>query len=158
MTTGELGRRRYWDSTNWISLLAEDEVDRADICQNILNDMVAGKLTVITSSWTLAEVIRRRHSPGISSDDDQIITGFFRQHDNLVIHDVTRAIAEKARSLSREHRLRPADAVHLATALSSGADVFETWDMGDFSPLRGLVPLEIREPTWEGFIPMDLTN
>ena len=70
MTTGELGGRRYWDSTNWISLLAEDEVSRAEICQNILNDMVAGELTVITSAWTLAEVIRRRRSPGVPADDD----------------------------------------------------------------------------------------
>ncbi len=155
MATGELGGRRYWDSTNWISLLAEDEASRAEICHNILNDMVAGKLTVITSAWTLAEVIRRRRSPGIPVDDDQIITGFFRQHDNLIIHDVTRAIAERARSLSREHRLRPADAVHLATALSSGADVFESWDR-DFVALRGRVPIEIREPRWEGVIPMDL--
>ena len=156
MTTGETGGRRYWDSTNWISLLAEDEEYRADICQNILNDMVAGKLTLITSAWTLAEVVKRRHSPGVPADDDQVITDFFRQHDNLVIHDVTRAVSEKARSLSREHGLRPADAVHLATALSSGAEVFETWDMNDFSPLRGRVPIEIREPTWEGAISMDL--
>ncbi len=117
--------------------------------------MVAGKLTVITSAWTLAEVIRRRHSPGIPVDDDQIITDFFRQHDNLVIHDVTRAIAERARSLSREHRLRPADSAHLATALSSEAFVFETWDRG-FMVLRGRVPIEIREPAWEGVLPMDL--
>ena len=155
MATGETGGRRYWDSTNWISLLVEDESSRAELCQNILNDMIAGKLTVITSAWTLAEVIRRRHSPGIPADDDQVITGFFRQHDYLVVHDVTRAIAEKARSLAREHRLRPADAVHLATALSSGADVFESWDR-DFVALRGRVPIEIREPKWEGAIPMDL--
>ena len=117
--------------------------------------MVAGNLTVITSAWTLAEVIRRRRSPGISADDDRVITDFFRQHDNLVIHDVTRAVAEKARSLSREFGLRPADAVHLATALSSGAGVFEKWDR-DFFALRGRVPIEIREPTWEGAIPLDI--
>lgn len=155
MTGAGLDRRRYWDSTNWISLLAEDEESRAEICQNILNDMVAGKLTIVTSAWTLAEVIRRRRSPGIPVDDDQIITDFFRQHDNLVIHDVTRSVAERARSLSREHGLRPADAVHLATALSSGADVFESWDH-DFLAVRGRVPIEIREPTWEGAIPMDI--
>ena len=117
--------------------------------------MVAGKLTLITSAWTLAEVIRRRRSPGIPADDDQIITDFFRQHDNLVIHDVTRSVAERARSLSREHGLRPADAVHLATALSSGADVFESWDHG-FLAVRGRVPIEIREPTWEGAILKDI--
>lgn len=156
MTVGKLGGRRYWDSTNWIPIIAEDEVSRAEICQNILNDMVAGKLTVITSAWTLAEVIRRRRSPGISADDDQIITEFFRQHDNLVVHDVTRAIAEKARSLSREHGLRPADAVHLATALSSDSDVFESWDR-DFLALRGRVTIDIREPTWEGAIPLDIS-
>ncbi len=33
VTTGESGGKRYWDSTNWISVLAEDEAYRADICQ-----------------------------------------------------------------------------------------------------------------------------
>ena len=84
MTTGESGGKRYWDSTNWISLLAEDEAYRADICQNILNDMVAGELTVITSAWTLAEVIRRRNSPNFSLADDQKITDFLIQITLLV--------------------------------------------------------------------------
>ena len=50
MTTDESVGRRYWDSTNWISLLAEDEAYRADICQNILNDMVAGEFSAARSS------------------------------------------------------------------------------------------------------------
>jgi predicted nucleic acid-binding protein len=54
------GLRRYWDSCNFISLIAEDEADRAEICQHILEDAEAGRLVIITSTLTIAEVIRMR--------------------------------------------------------------------------------------------------
>ncbi len=47
-------------------------------------------------------------------------------------------------------------AVHLATALMANADVFETWNTNDFAPLVGEVPIEIREPTWEGNLELPL--
>ena len=149
MTTAATSRRRYWDSCNWISLIAEDEEQRADICQHILDYMVAGRALIITSALTLAEVIKRRGYPGLNESDEQTIVQFFR-HPGIVVHDVTRFVAENARRLSREHGLRPNDAIHLATALMVDADVFESWNTNDYFPLRGQVPIEIREPEWEG--------
>ena len=61
MTTSN-NHRRYWDSCNWISLIAEDEVERANICERILEDAADGTGVVITSALTLAEVVKKKES------------------------------------------------------------------------------------------------
>ncbi len=45
-----------------------------------------------------------------------------------------RATAELATALATTYRLRPADAVHLATAVAGGADRFVTNNQSDFPP------------------------
>jgi predicted nucleic acid-binding protein len=47
---------------------------------------------------------------------------------NLVLVDVTRAVARRAAALRARHGFRPADALHLATALVYGATAFVTND------------------------------
>jgi predicted nucleic acid-binding protein len=47
---------------------------------------------------------------------------------NLTLVEVTRDIARQAAQLRAVHRLRPADALHAATALVSGATLFVTND------------------------------
>ena len=149
MTTSS-DHRRYWDSCNWISLIAEDEVERADICERILKDAAGGNGTIITSAFTLAEVIKKKGEPVLSESDELIIIRFFEQR-YLVVHDVTRAVAGQARGLSRRYGLKPPDAVHLATALLANADFFETWNINDFGHIAsGDLTIEIREPQWVG--------
>ena len=149
MTTSS-NRRRYWDSCNWISLIAEDEVERADICQRILEDADAGNTVVITSAFTLAEVIKKKGNPILPESDENTIVRFFEQP-YVLIHDVTRRVAEQARHLSRRYGLSPADAIHLATALLGNADFFETWNMNDFGRIPlGELAINIRRPEWVG--------
>ena len=147
--------RRYWDSCNFISLVAEDEVERAEICQRVLEDTEKGDVGIITSALTIAEVVKPKGSPAFTAAKEQTIASFF-EHRYILIHDVTRIIGEASRRLSREHGLKPRDAIHLATALLAGADVFESWNTRDFFPLRGVVPIEIREPMWVGTLPAPL--
>ena len=105
---------------------------------------------VITSAFTLAEVIKKKGEPVLSESDERTIIRFFEQP-YLAIHDVTRAIAERARPLSRLYGLRPADAVHLATALLANADFFETWNTKDFGGIPSDdLAITIREPQWFG--------
>ena len=146
------GLRRYWDSCNFISLIAEDEADRAEICQHILEDAEAGRLVIITSTLTIAEVIRMRGKPMLTEDEETTIGKFFL-HSYILMYDVTRVVAENARQLARRYGLRPNDSVHLSTALLSDADVFETWNTRDFERIQG-VPIEIRTPTWQGTLPL----
>lgn len=149
MTTNS-SQRRYWDSCNWISLIAEDEVERANTCQRILDDAAAGNTTIITSTLTLAEVIKGRGEPIFPEPVERTIVRFFEQP-YLLVHDVTRVVAERARQLSRVYGLKPADSIHLATAPIANADVFETFNTKDFRHIpEGDLAIEIREPLWVG--------
>ena len=139
---------RYWDSTNFISLIAEDEPARADICQHILEDADQGNCRIIISALAIAEVIKPKGQPVLAEDAETTISNFFL-HDYISVYDLTRTIAENARKLARQHGLKPNDAVHLATAIGAGVDVFETYNTNDFSGLEG-IPFPIREPTWQG--------
>ncbi len=63
-------------------------------------------------------------------------------------------IAEEARSLMRrgiEHgwRLRPGDAVPLATAVDLGVDVLHTYNLADFGRWAGLLGIRIENPLAE---------
>ena len=51
----------------------------------------------------------------------------------LDLRPVDEALAELAAALGSTHRLRAADAVHLATAVAAGADRFITNNASDFS-------------------------
>ena len=155
MTTSS-NERRYWDSTNWISLVAEDEPERADTCQRILEDVSGGAGLIIISALTLAEVIGKRGWPKLDESAEETIARFF-ENSYVAVHDVTRAIAGGARRLSRRYDIhQPNDAIHLATALAANADVFETYNTNDFRHLGPDFPLEVREPLWQGNLRMDL--
>jgi predicted nucleic acid-binding protein len=140
--------RRYWDSTNFISLIAEDEPARADICQRVLEDAEQGNCRIIISALTIAEVIKPKGQPVLAEDAETTISNFFL-HEYISVYDLTRAIAEDARKLARQHGLKPNDAIHLATAIAARVDVFETFNINDFSGLEG-IPFQVREPTWQG--------
>ena len=107
---------------------------------------------IITSTLTIAEVIRMRGKPMLTEDEEATIGNFFL-HSYILMYDVTRVVAENARKLARRYGLRPNDAVHLSTALLSDADVFETWNTRDFERIQG-VPIEVRTPTWQGILPL----
>lgn len=68
--------RLYWDSTNFICLVNEDEAERADHCQRILDDAEDGKVEIFTSALTIAEVVRPRdRNP--SPEEEAAIRGFY---------------------------------------------------------------------------------
>ena len=147
-------QRLYWDPCNFISLVSEDEVNRADICQHILEDAEHGTVEIVTSALTIAEVIKPKGSPTFTADKEQKISEFFL-HEYILIYDVTREIAESARELSRQHGLKPRDAIHLATALKAEeVEVFQTWNTRDFGGLD--VPIRIEVPKWTGTLRMPL--
>ncbi len=54
------------------------------------------------------------------------------------------AIADLAASLGAAYRLRAADAIHLATAVSAGADRFITNNKGDFP--KSIVEIDVTYP------------
>jgi len=67
----------------------------------------------------------------------------------LDLRPLDRATAELATTIAASHRLRAADAVHLATAISAGADRFLTNNRRDFPQSIGEIdvvyPSDLRE-------------
>src|SRR3990167_1835093 len=102
---------RSWDSTNFISLLAEAEPQKAEVCQCILEDAEKGNTNIVISTLTIAEVIKPKGSPVINEEKEKMLADFFL-HEYLWVMDVTRVIAERARKLARQYDLKPNDAVH----------------------------------------------
>lgn len=145
-------QRIYWDTSVFIALIkgeASEEADRAEIAQAILRAAEAGKIELVTSAFTRAEVRRDRRQPKLTPEQHTRVSEFFR-HSYLHVRPLDQAIGESAAELGEQYNLKPADAVHLATALSVQADELQHWDDNDFGrlPLRAdSPPIKIAHPT-----------
>ena len=87
-----------------------------------------GTLAVAGSVLLLPEVLAEPLRDG-SADEVRALAGLLARLD---LRPVDRATAELATALSSRYRLRAADATHLATAVSLGADRFITNNQRDF--------------------------
>jgi predicted nucleic acid-binding protein len=89
-----------------------------------------GTTAGIGSVLLLPEVLGRPLRDG-TTDEIRILAGLLARLD---LRPADRAIAELATALSSRYRLKTADATHLATAVSMGADRFITNNKRDFGP------------------------
>ena len=118
--------RRYWDSNCFLGWLQAED-GKIEPCRQVLNVAAKGELEIITSALTLAEVLHIRGRAPIPADRRQQVVAFFK-HSYIVIMSITRRIAEDSRDLVWDHGIEPKDALHVATAISAKADVFNTFD------------------------------
>lgn len=118
--------RRYWDSNVFLGWLSGEE-GKVGQCEGVLNAAEEGKVEIVTSAWTLTEVIKKKGEKPIPRGTEQIIKGFFEQP-YIILREVDRVVAERARDLIWNHNLSGPDAVHLATALRLGLSVMDTYD------------------------------
>jgi predicted nucleic acid-binding protein len=82
----------------------------------------------IGSVLLVPEVLSKPLRDG-TTDEVRVLAGLLARLD---LRPADRAIAELATALSSRYRLRAADATHLATAISMGADRFITNNKRDF--------------------------
>src|SRR5437660_985675 len=117
--TKEIKRTYYWDAVVFCAFFnASFEKDRAAIVYELLKNAEAGNLEIITSTFTLVEVLKVDRQHPLSKDAEAKIVAFF---ENPYIHFVIadRLICEEARHLIWKYpALEPKDSVHLASALS----------------------------------------
>ncbi len=139
--------RPYLDSSVWISWLKgdiRDGVDRKAIVSDILRAAERGDFKVYVSAFSLAEVHKvagDRHEK-LAPDEAADILGYF-ENDYVVIVDVDRNVGEKAHLLCAEHpTLKPADAIHLASALRAKCDTILAWDRPLTKIERGDIHIE----------------
>ena len=97
------------------------------LTQELLAGIQAGRQTAITSTVTVMELTVRPWQvgrPAAAREYEVLLVHF----PHLTLADVTRDVARRAAQLRARHRLRPADALQVATALVHGATAFVTND------------------------------
>jgi predicted nucleic acid-binding protein len=94
----------------------------------------------VGSVLLLPEVLSKPLRDG-TADDVRVLAGLLARLD---LRPVDRATAELATALSSRYRLKAADATHLATAVSMGADRFITSNKRDFS--SGITEIDVTYP------------
>ena len=118
--------RRYWDSDCFLGWF-NAEADKEAYCRDVLEEAEAGKLLLVTSALTIAEVLALRGQPRIPPANREKVEAFFRK-DYIAVRSVTRRISESARALVWDHNIKPKDAIHVATAIDAKLSLMNTFD------------------------------
>lgn len=139
-------RRLYLDADVYLGLI-KGEQGRVDIARSLLRDAQDKRFVVVASTLIYAEVCG--HGDVRAAVDlvevDRKVSAFF-EHGFIQWVEVDLSIARDARRLSREHRLRGADAIHLASAIRASCDVLMTWNKNDFPVGENVLGVAVREP------------
>jgi predicted nucleic acid-binding protein len=145
----------YWDADVFLSYV-EDHPDRAPLLELLLADARSGKLEIVTSVISIAEVafaeterVRQRLSPDVELKIDAL----WAVGSPVRVIEVYPLIASRARNLMRDGitqgwSLKAHDAIHLATAQQHQVDEIHTYD-GKWAKYAGVVGAPINEPRTE---------
>ncbi len=118
--------QRYWDSDCFLGWL-QAEVDKEKECESVLEAAKDGKVLIVTSALTFAEVLMLKGKKPIPSGNRAKVEAFFRS-DFIVVRNISRRIAETSRGLVWDNKIAPKDALHVATALDANLLLFNTFD------------------------------
>lgn len=135
----------YWDSNCFLSFLQGES--GAPQCEQVLQDAQDGKVIIVTSSLTLAEVLKMKGKIPIPKEEQDNVVNFFL-NEYIVVRNVTRKTAELARELIWNHGIDFKDACHVASALENKLTMMHTFDGGLIKKtgLVGTPRLTISEP------------
>jgi predicted nucleic acid-binding protein len=141
--------RVYLDSNVYLAWI-RGEQGRVETARELLTAGEEHRLTIIASTLVYAEVCGHGEvrSPAAEEVDAKIRAFFERGFLRWV--EVDLPTARHARTLSRAHGLRGADAIHLASAIRGRAERFMTWDGKDFPIGQRVDGVEIQEPVAYG--------
>ena len=132
--------RLYWDTSVFLCFLSEEEEERRLICEDVLHAGNDGKVEIVTSMFTLVEVIRPKaikHLQPLTDEQVSKLRGMFRWPwlKKIQVHE---QLALEASDLARVNRLKPADTIHAATAIAEKCDELRRWDR-DFNNVASLI-------------------
>jgi predicted nucleic acid-binding protein len=139
-------RRVYWDSNVLLSFI-ENDPNRASDIQTLMEQAEQGKLEIVTSTISIAEVaFAEEERAGLSASADESISALWRPPSPIKLVEFHAGIAEGAKHLlrtalsSRIKMLKPMDAIHLATAIALSIEEIHTYDdpLARYADLFGL--------------------
>lgn len=122
----------YWDSCVFIDLLQQTP-GRIDVLRDLVQLAKEGQLKIVTSAFTIAEVVGLSTERPVPHEDVQKIKAFF-ENDYIFLRQVDRATVELAADIGRVSKIRPPDAVHLATAIRAKCRMVHTYDGDEPNP------------------------
>lgn len=121
-----VGHRVYLDA-NTIIYALEGFAQYANLQAGLLDPLDAGAFVAVTSEITLLETVVGPRKAGKAKEEAEL-RAFLTSTTNLVIEPVTTAVLERAVDLRVQFGLKSPDAIHLATGLLAGCDLFVTRD------------------------------
>ena len=116
----------YWDSCVFIDALRKTP-GRWEHIRYLEDDARSGGSYIYTSTLTIAEVVRCKDDETFTDAERRLIANYFT-HSFVKIIPVDRIVARAAADIVRVHRLKPPDAIHVATALRAKCAVLYTYD------------------------------
>ena len=123
----------YLDSNVYLDYLIGGR-DWHDAVRDIFEAWQRGDLAVATSALTIAEVLDMRDADGkrrtLAPAEEPRIADLFNPAPprKFRLVNVTRAVAERSRELVWDQKIRPKDAIHIASALLARVPVMFTSD------------------------------
>ncbi|HUW65686.1 MAG TPA: type II toxin-antitoxin system VapC family toxin [Spirochaetia bacterium] len=112
--------------TSMVIAFLKGEEGRVEESKAALFEAEKGHIRAITSALTIAEVVKVEGGVVIE-ESERLIDDFFVQPWLRVVM-VDRRVATKARHIGRQFNLKPADAIHVATAVLYQAQYIYTYD------------------------------
>lgn len=126
----------YWDACVFHALFGE-EVGRVDECKKVIESALRGEVEIYTSAITSAEVVWIKNLDRLSPEHEERIQKFF-EHKFIRVITCDRGIAAEARRLLWTYpKLKPKDAIHVASAISQAVNLMHSYDDDDLVPLSG---------------------
>ena len=141
---------RYWDANAFLAYFQEEE-GRVDSCEAVLELAEQGKVLIVTSAFTLSEVLAlrgKKRLPPNPTMKKKVIDFFKNEYSG--VQNVTREVAELSRDLVWDHGIKPKDAVHVASAIAADVTLFETYDRPLVNKGNKATKIKFREPPRRG--------
>lgn len=151
-------KRPYLESSVFIAWIKDETINGInckDVVQHVISLAEQGHYRITTSTWTLAEVHKRKSGPVLPKDKGERLLQYF-ENSYFALVDVTRAIGEEAHRLARKYNIKPTDSVHLACALQQRCDALLSYDP-HFTKMPN-PPIRIEEPTIIPINPLPLID
>ena len=151
--------RVYWDACVWIAIVNEERAvpqgdnkpveNRFSMCKSFIERATDGEFEIIVSAFILAEICK---SPKAKSENQSKLPTFL-DHNFILMVPVDKDIGLKAQNLqlSGLYGLKPADAIHIASAQRANVTEIHSFD-ADFLRLDGRItanngkPIKICKP------------
>jgi predicted nucleic acid-binding protein len=135
-------KRQYWDSSVFCSYLNKEP--NYEVVKDLLHEAQARKIEIVTSTFTLTEVLKLGGYKPISAKQEQQLVAFF-EYDFIKYVNADREVCERARFYVWKHGFKPKDSIHVATADIASQmmqiDELFSWD-GDFTKRNGTTALK----------------